>query len=102
MTEAVAYFARAKAIHATGGGGVTNGNSHDHSGGDGGTIAYGSLSGTPTLGTAAAENTTAFEAAGAIATHAAIPDAHGPLTLENRTSDPGPPATGQMWLRTDV
>lgn len=29
--------------------GVTNGDSHDHSGGDGAQIAYGSLSGTPTL-----------------------------------------------------
>ena len=29
--------------------GVTNGNSHDHSGGDGAQIAYGSLSGLPTL-----------------------------------------------------
>lgn len=36
--------------------GVTNGDSHDHSGGDGGTIAYGTISGTPTLGTAAAKN----------------------------------------------
>lgn len=35
---------------------VSNGNSHDHSGGDGGTIAYSSLSGTPTLGDAAAKN----------------------------------------------
>ena len=34
--------------------GVTNGDSHDHSGGDGAQIAYASLSGTPTLGTAAA------------------------------------------------
>lgn len=34
--------------------GVTNGNSHDHSGGDGATIAYSSLSGTPTI-TAAAQ-----------------------------------------------
>lgn len=39
---------------------------------------------------------------GAIATHAADNDAHGPLTLENRTSDPGSPVTGQMLLRTDV
>jgi hypothetical protein len=31
--------------------GVTNGDSHDHNGGDGGQIAYSSLSGTPTLGT---------------------------------------------------
>lgn len=29
--------------------GVTNGDSHDHSGGDGGTIAYSSLSGTPDM-----------------------------------------------------
>jgi hypothetical protein len=36
--------------------GVTNGNSHDHSGGDGAQIAYSSLSGTPTLGGAAALN----------------------------------------------
>ncbi len=24
------------------------------------------------------------------------------LVLENRTSDPGSPATGQLWLRTDL
>ena len=36
--------------------GVTNGNSHDHNGGDGGQIAYANLSGTPTLGGAAALN----------------------------------------------
>lgn len=29
--------------------GVTNGNTHDHSGGDGGTIAYANVSGTPTI-----------------------------------------------------
>lgn len=34
--------------------GVTNGNNHDHNGGDGAQIAYSSLSGLPTLGTAAA------------------------------------------------
>jgi len=34
---------------AAGNKGVTNGDSHDHSGGDGGTIAYGSLSGAPTI-----------------------------------------------------
>lgn len=37
--------------------GVTNGDSHDHDGGDGAQIAYSSLSGRPTLGTAAALNT---------------------------------------------
>ncbi len=35
--------------------GVTNGNSHDHAGGDGAQIAYSGLSGLPTLGTMAAE-----------------------------------------------
>jgi hypothetical protein len=34
--------------------GVTNGDSHNHDGGDGAQIAYSSLSGLPTLGTAAA------------------------------------------------
>ena len=34
--------------------GVTNGDSHDHSGGDGAQISYANLSGLPTLGTAAA------------------------------------------------
>lgn len=36
--------------------GVTNGDSHDHSGGDGAQIAYASLSGCPALGTSAAKN----------------------------------------------
>ncbi len=40
--------------------GVTNGDSHDHSGGDGAQIAYGSLSGLPTLGTAAATASTDY------------------------------------------
>lgn len=40
---------------------VTNGDSHDHSGGDGAQIAYAGLSGLPTLGTAAAENVGYFE-----------------------------------------
>lgn len=42
--------------YATAAKGVTNGDSHDHSGGDGGQIAYSGLSGLPTLGTAAAKN----------------------------------------------
>lgn len=37
--------------------GVTNGDTHDHSGGDGGQIAYASLSGLPTLGSLAAKST---------------------------------------------
>jgi hypothetical protein len=40
--------------------GVTNGDSHDHSGGDGAQIAYSSLSGLPTLGTAAATASTDY------------------------------------------
>ena len=43
--------------------GVTNGDSHDHNGGDGAQIAYSSLSGLPTLGTAAAAAITDFAAA---------------------------------------
>lgn len=42
-TDATDYAVAAK--------GVTNGDSHDHSGGDGAQIAYSSLSGTPSLGT---------------------------------------------------
>lgn len=57
--------------------GVTGGNSHDHNGGGGAQIAYAGLSGLPTLGSAAAQNTTAFEASGAVATHAALTQAHG-------------------------
>lgn len=44
--------------------GVTNGDSHDHSGGDGGQIAYSGLSGLPTLGTAAATASTDYATAG--------------------------------------
>jgi hypothetical protein len=43
--------------------GVTNGDSHDHVGGDGAQIAYSGLSGLPTLGSAAAAATTDFQAA---------------------------------------
>ncbi|MBP6581921.1 MAG: hypothetical protein KA204_00365, partial [Chromatiaceae bacterium] len=46
----------ASTAYATAAQGVTNGDSHDHSGGDGGQIAYSGLSGLPTLGTAAAKN----------------------------------------------
>jgi len=41
--------------------GVTNGNSHDHNGGDGAQIAYSSLSGTPTLPSGAIVGTTASQ-----------------------------------------
>lgn len=40
--------------------GVTNGDSHDHNGGDGAQIAYSGLSGLPTLGTMAAESATTY------------------------------------------
>lgn len=48
-----AYFDSLYAVTAKG---VTNGDTHDHSGGDGAQIAYSGLSGLPTLGTAAAKN----------------------------------------------
>jgi hypothetical protein len=57
--------------------GVTNGDSHNHNGGDGAQIAYSTLSGLPTLGTAAAQNTGAFEASDAVSTHAALTTTHG-------------------------
>lgn len=47
-TDSTAYAPAAK--------GVTNGDSHDHSGGDGSQIAYGTLSGLPTLGTISSQN----------------------------------------------
>jgi len=31
-----------------------------------------------------------------------VASAGSPLTLENRTSDPVAPATGRIWLRTDL
>jgi hypothetical protein len=43
--------------------GVTNGNSHDHNGGDGAQIAYSSLSGLPSLGTIADNAETDFAVA---------------------------------------
>ena len=42
------------------------------------------------LGTAAVEDSDAFAALG------------GTLVVENRTSDPGAPVSGQLWLRTDL
>lgn len=43
-------------IFATAAKGVTNGDAHDHNGGDGAQISYGSLSGLPTLGNSAPLN----------------------------------------------
>lgn len=60
-----------------GSGGVTGGNAHDHTGGAGAQIAYSTLSGLPTLGSAAAAATGDFEAAGAVSTHNAVTTAHG-------------------------
>jgi hypothetical protein len=57
--------------------GVTGGDTHNHDGGDGAQIAYASLSGLPTLGSAAAAATGDFEAAGAVSTHNAVATAHG-------------------------
>jgi hypothetical protein len=68
--------------------GVTNGDSHDHSGGDGAQISYSTLSNLPTLGTAAAtaatdyaaaahNHTGVYEASGAVSTHAALTTTHG-------------------------
>ncbi len=78
--------------------GVTNGDSHNHDGGDGAQIAYASLSGLPTLGTAAAENTTAFEASGAVSTHAALTTAHGISAFGATLVDDADAATARTTL----
>jgi hypothetical protein len=77
--------------------GVTNGNSHDHNGGDGAQIAYSSLSGLPTLGTAAATDSTAYAAA--LTTNASVTagtnsQGQGPLTADLNiiTSTPNNPS----------
>jgi hypothetical protein len=66
--------------------GVTNGNSHDHAGGDGAQIAYSGLSGLPSLGTAAAKDIPAAGDASATEvvygtdtrlTNARTPSSHG-------------------------
>ena len=44
--------------------GVTNGDTHDHSGGDGAQIAYSGLSGLPALGSMAAQNTSTYAGPG--------------------------------------
>ena len=53
---AVGLSASTYAEYALAAQGVTNGNSHNHHGGDGAQIAYSSLSGTPTLGDSATKN----------------------------------------------
>ena len=69
--------ARGDARYAPTAKGVTNGDAHNHDGGDGAQIAYASLSGLPALGTAAAAATGDFEASGAVSTHAALTQTHG-------------------------
>jgi hypothetical protein len=59
-TSGVISAAVADTDYASAAKGVTNGDSHDHSGGDGAQIAYSSLSGLPTLGTAAATASTDY------------------------------------------
>ena len=54
------FKGKADALYAVLAKGVTNGDSHDHSGGDGAQIAYSGLSGLPTLGTMAAETASAY------------------------------------------
>jgi len=53
-------WSQLKAFFALAANGVTNGDSHDHNGGDGAQIAYGTLSGLPALGTAAYVSTGTF------------------------------------------
>lgn len=87
-TDATDYAVAAK--------GVTNGDSHDHSGGDGAQIAYGSLSGLPTLGTAAAAATGDFTAAAHASDTAnphAVTKAQVGLSAADNTSDANKPVS---------
>lgn len=77
---------------------VTNGDSHNHSGGDGAQIAYSGLSGLPTLGSAAATDSTAYEAAGSIATHAALTTTHGISSFGATLVDDSDAATARSTL----
>ncbi len=79
--------------------GVTNGDTHDHSGGDGAQIAYASLSGLPTLGTAAATDSTAYDAYGAASTaQAAAIAASTPVAHASNTSNPHSVTKSQIGL----
>lgn len=69
--------------------GVTNGDSHNHDGGDGAQIAYASLSGPPTLGTAAATASTAY----ATSAQGANADSHA-----SNTSNPHAVSKTQVGL----
>lgn len=92
------YYYRGDAQYAPIANGVTNGDSHDHSGGDGAQIAYSGLSGLPTLGSAAATDSTAYEAAGAIATHAALTTTHGISSFGATLVDDSDAATARSTL----
>lgn len=89
--------------------GVTNGDSHDHSGGDGAQISYSTLSNLPTLGTAAATAATdyataahnhsgVYEAAGAVSTHAALTTTHGISTFGASLVDDADAGTARTTL----
>lgn len=78
--------------------GVTNGDAHDHNGGDGAQIAYSTLSGLPTLGSAAAAATGDFEAAGAVSTHNAVTTAHGISAFGATLVDDADAATARTTL----
>jgi hypothetical protein len=78
--------------------GVSNGDAHDHSGGDGAQIAYSGLSGLPTLGTAAASDIGDFDPAGTTSTHAALTEAHGISSFGATLVDDADAATARATL----
>ena len=65
-------------VYAASAKGVTNGDSHDHSGGDGAQIDYSTLSGLPTLGGAAALNVGTTAGTVAAGNDSRFTDAHTP------------------------
>lgn len=93
--------AEANAAYATAAQGVTNGDSHDHSDGDGAQIAYSSLSGLPTIPAPADAAPAALAAAAAIGTSSdyAREDHVHPLPAVVTTSTAGlAPATSFSTL----
>ena len=93
---------------AGGGGGVTDGDKGDImvSGGgtvwvvDAGAVDYADLSGVPATFPPAAHTLDAH--GNPVASVQFAQQQALQFVIENRTSDPGSPVTGQIWLRTDL
>lgn len=84
--------------------GVTNGNSHNHDGGDGAQIAYSSLSGLPTLGGAAALNVGTTSGTVAAGDDSRFSDTRewSAATVEQAEAEAGTATTRRAWTAERV